>query len=71
MTPDGNPIIGSIDEIEGYIHAIGMCGQGFMLGPGIGEILSHFMTNKTTSKEREILGDLSYNRNFFKKENLK
>ena len=34
MTPDGNPIIGWAKELEGFLLAVGMCGQGFMLGPG-------------------------------------
>ena len=38
MTPDGFPIVGWSKEVEGYLMAVGMCGQGFMLGPGLGEI---------------------------------
>ena len=40
MTPDGQPIIGWSREVQGYLLAIGMCGQGFMLGPGVGELLA-------------------------------
>ncbi|MFX1308041.1 MAG: NAD(P)/FAD-dependent oxidoreductase, partial [Promethearchaeota archaeon] len=49
MTPDGNPIVGKVNEIEGYINAVGLCGQGFMLGPGLGELLSRLLTEKITS----------------------
>ncbi len=44
MTPDGNPIIGWVKELDGFLLAVGTCGQGFMLGPGVGELLSkiHF-----------------------------
>ncbi|MBM4319805.1 MAG: FAD-binding oxidoreductase, partial [Deltaproteobacteria bacterium] len=36
MTPDGVPIIGPLPQVAGVTLAIGMCGQGFMLGPGVG-----------------------------------
>ena len=71
MTPDGNPILGKIDNIEGYINAIGMCGQGFMLGPGIGELMSRILTDKLTSRDKEILTDLTYSRQFCQEEELK
>lgn len=38
MTPDGFPIVGKSGDI--FINAIGMCGQGFMLGPGLGELIT-------------------------------
>ena len=71
MTPDGNPIVGNINEINGYINAVGMCGQGFMLGPGLGELLSRILTEKISSKDKEILESLSYNRDFCIEEELK
>jgi sarcosine oxidase subunit beta len=40
MTPDGQPIVGYAREAENLLLAVGMCGQGFMLGPGLGSILS-------------------------------
>ena len=36
MTPDGSPIIGAVDGLDGFLLAAGMCGQGFMFGPGVG-----------------------------------
>ena len=71
MTPDGNPIVGKVDEIEGYINAVGMCGQGFMLGPGLGELLSRVLTEKITSRDNKILETLSYKRDFGIEEELK
>ncbi|MFX1495361.1 MAG: NAD(P)/FAD-dependent oxidoreductase, partial [Promethearchaeota archaeon] len=71
MTPDGNPILGKIDNIEGYINAVGMCGQGFMLGPGIGELMSRILTDKLTSRDKEILADLNCSREFCREEELK
>jgi sarcosine oxidase subunit beta len=37
MTPDSFPIVGKMKELENFYQAVGMCGQGFMLGPGIAE----------------------------------
>lgn len=71
MTPDGNPIVGKANEIEGYINAIGLCGQGFMLGPGLGEFLSRLLTEKMSSRDKEILDTLSSTRNFGVEEELK
>ncbi|MBY8988794.1 MAG: FAD-binding oxidoreductase [Candidatus Lokiarchaeota archaeon] len=71
MTPDGNPIIGKIDTIEGYINAVGMCGQGFMLGPGLGELLCRVITNKLSSNDNEMLRELAYGRDYYKIEDLK
>jgi sarcosine oxidase subunit beta len=71
MSPDGNPIIGRVDELDGYINAIGMCGQGFMLGPGLGELLSRLITKKLSLKDKEILDILSCNRDFCIEEKLK
>jgi sarcosine oxidase subunit beta len=71
MTPDGNPIVGKVDGLDGYINAVGMCGQGFMLGPGLGELLSRLLTGKITSKDNEILDSLSYKRDFGIVEELK
>lgn len=70
MTPDGNPIVGKVKEIEGYINVVGMCGQGFMLGPGLGELLNRILTEKTTPRDKEILETLSYTRDFGVEEEL-
>ncbi len=71
MTPDGNPIVGKVHEVKGYINAVGMCGQGFMLGPGLGELLGRLLIEKTTSQDHEILNSLSHKREFYGEEVLK
>lgn len=71
MTPDGNPILGKVREVEGYINAVGMCGQGFMLGPGVGELISRIITDRLSKKDKEILEDLAYEREYGKEEELK
>jgi sarcosine oxidase subunit beta len=37
MTPDGVPIVSNVAAIGGLTLAVGMCGQGFMLGMGVGQ----------------------------------
>ena len=72
MTPDGSPMVGWAEEPEGYLMAIGMCGQGFMLGPGLGELLARMVTQETLCPEdREILEILSPERDFAGQETLK
>jgi sarcosine oxidase subunit beta len=64
MTPDGIPIVGTVDSIEGYINTVGMCGQGFMLGPGIGQFISRVITNHLTEADKEVLEGFSLTRSF-------
>jgi sarcosine oxidase, subunit beta len=45
MTPDGQPIVGYTREAENLLLAVGMCGQGFMIGPGLGKILSEVIVD--------------------------
>lgn len=71
MTPDGNPLLGPVDEVGGYLLAAGMCGQGFMLGPGVGIILTHLVTGNLTEQERVCLQSLHYKRDFSGLEKLK
>ncbi len=71
MTPSGNPIIGTVNKVEGYINAVGMCGQGFMLGPGTGELISRIISNKTTPGDTLILNNLSTEDEFFDGEILR
>jgi sarcosine oxidase subunit beta len=71
MTPDGNPIVGWAKELEGYLLAVGMCGQGFMLGPGLGEMLCNVVENHITPAGKELLEFLSPYREFAGQEMLK
>jgi len=64
MTPDGSPIVGLSNEIDGYAMAIGLCGQGFMLGPGLGELLDRLVRDDVTSEDRSALDELSPDRPF-------
>ena len=70
MTPDGSPIIGQVDGLEGYLLAVGMCGQGFMFGPGVGQLLTHLVLNRLDEADRIILESLSFHRQFESEEIL-
>jgi sarcosine oxidase subunit beta len=71
MTPDGSPLVGRSHDVDGYVMAIGMCGQGFMLGPGLGELLSRLVREETTPEDEETLSLLSPYRAFGGQEALK
>lgn len=71
MTPDGSPIIGAVDGLDGFLLAVGMCGQGFMLGPGVGQLLTHFVLNELDEADRIILQNLTYHRSYTSEELLK
>ncbi|HRD01181.1 MAG TPA: FAD-binding oxidoreductase [Candidatus Saccharicenans sp.] len=71
MTPDGFPIVGWTKEVEGFLQAAGMCGQGFMLGPGVAELLTRIVSRKPEPADEVILSYLSPYRSFVSEEKLK
>jgi sarcosine oxidase subunit beta len=71
VTPDGNPFIGESKILDGYLLAAGMCGQGFMLGPGTADLLSRLMLNNLGDMDTRILAQLSIDRKITSKEILK
>ncbi|TFG90305.1 MAG: FAD-binding oxidoreductase [Syntrophobacterales bacterium] len=71
MTPDGSPILGWNRDVRGLLHATGMCGQGYMLGPGAGEVVARMVTGKPTADDQVILEGFSPYRNYGKEEALK
>ena len=71
MTPDGSPIVGEVEGVQGYLNAVGMCGQGFMLGPGLAIYLRKLITQDVDEETQEILDKLSLYRKFAKAEKLK
>jgi glycine/D-amino acid oxidase-like deaminating enzyme len=40
VTPDWNPVLGKVGDIEGLVVGFGFSGHGFKLSPGIGKILA-------------------------------
>ena len=71
MTPDGNPILGEVEGIEGFLLGTGACGQGFMLGPGVGQLLSHLIQGTLSEQERQCLRSMRLNRDWTSMEKLK
>lgn len=71
MTPDGSPIVGWNRDVPGLLHATGMCGQGLMLGTGVGELVARLVTRTGTADDEVILGEFSPYREFKGMEKLK
>ncbi|MCG6911409.1 MAG: FAD-binding oxidoreductase [Deltaproteobacteria bacterium] len=70
-TPDGSPIVGWNPDIEGLLHVTGMCGQGFMLGPGIAEVVARLVAGQSSDDDRKILNSFRLDRTFAGEESLK
>ena len=71
MTPDGFPIVDFPGSAPGYALAVGMCGQGFMLGPGLGKAVAAHIAGAPSAEDREILAGFRLERNFSGQEKLK
>ncbi|HOT59188.1 MAG TPA: FAD-binding oxidoreductase [Spirochaetales bacterium] len=74
MTPDGLPIVGYAHELDNFLLLVGMCGQGFMLGPGLGKIMAEVITDSRKPQETQygyIFEELSLYRKFEGMEMLK
>jgi sarcosine oxidase subunit beta len=64
MTPDGFPIVGVAKEVPNLINAVGMCGQGFMLGPGMGELVTRMCNDTVTEDDVRVLKSFDPYREF-------
>lgn len=71
MSPDGSPLVGWNRDVKGLLHATGMCGQGFMLGPGIGEVVARLIGGNGTEEDKIILKGFSPYRDYGGEEALK
>jgi len=71
MTPDGSPLVGWNRKVKGLLHATGMCGQGLMLAPGVGEVVARMVAGNTTASDDLILKEFSPYRKFKGEEALK
>ena len=71
MTPDGSPLVGWNRKVKGLLHATGMCGQGLMLAPGVGEVVARMIAGDTTASDDLILKEFSPHRRFKGQEVLK
>ncbi|MEA3266050.1 MAG: FAD-dependent oxidoreductase, partial [Candidatus Fermentibacteria bacterium] len=70
QTPDGTPIIGQAGPAGSFV-AVGMCGQGFMLGPGVGEVMARLVTDQSTEEDKMVLKAMRLDREFTGSEALK
>ncbi len=71
MSPDGFPIVGKSKRVNNLINAVGMCGQGFMLGPGLGELLANIVTEELSNEDKKALKSFDPYRSFSNIEQFK
>jgi len=45
VTPDDNPVLGLVPEVEGFVCAGGFSGHGFMLAPATGRAIAELVLN--------------------------
>lgn len=43
FTPDGIPVLDAVEQVKGFYIAAGMCGHGFCLGPGVGQVMAEWV----------------------------
>ena len=48
ITPDANPIVGSVDGVDGFFLACGFMGHGFMMAPVIGKLMAELISGKSS-----------------------
>jgi sarcosine oxidase subunit beta len=63
--------VGRNRQVNGLLHATGMCGQGLMLGPGAGELVARMIADQTTDDDQMVLEEFSPYRKFVGEEALK
>jgi sarcosine oxidase subunit beta len=68
VSPDARPIIGTVDGLDGYYHACGFSGHGFMLSPIVAVSLSELITTGGTSTPIEGLSLKRFERKDLKKD---
>ena len=64
MTPDGVILVDRVREVDGVTLAVGMCGQGFMLGPGVGRLVAALVAGEPPTISAEALSAISFYRSF-------
>lgn len=55
ITPDRQPIYGSVDEVEGFYVAAGYSGHGFMLAPFTGVVMAETILGEETTYPIDML----------------
>ncbi len=64
MTPDGVPIIDQVQGVPGLVLGVGMCGQGFMMGPGVGMNITSFVARGEWSLPAAVQECFRFDRDF-------
>jgi sarcosine oxidase subunit beta len=54
-TPDRHPIVGTVDEVRGFICAAGFSGHGLMHAPAAGEVVAQLICGEPTSVDVSAL----------------
>jgi sarcosine oxidase subunit beta len=47
ITPDQNPIVGAVDDLDGFFQASGFMGHGFMMAPVMGKLIAQHIAEGT------------------------
>ena len=71
MTRDGFPIVDYAKGTSNMLHMVGMCGQGLMLGPGLGQIVAETIVDNQKEKYQFVFDRFSLYRDFSGDELLK
>ncbi len=69
MTPDGVAVAGIPKTVSNLYLGVGMCGQGFMMGPGLGANLAHLIAKGKPLISQDVFTLLSPNRDFYSGKN--
>jgi sarcosine oxidase subunit beta len=51
LTPDANPIVGEVDEVDDFYQASGFMGHGFMMAPVVGKHLADTIAAEAKGKD--------------------
>ena len=46
LTPDANPIVGPVDDVENFFQASGFMGHGFMMAPVVGKLIAQYIVEE-------------------------
>lgn len=49
MSPDRQPVLGAVPQVDGYYHASGFSGHGFMVAPIVGKLMAELILTGETS----------------------
>ncbi|KUK14660.1 MAG: FAD-binding oxidoreductase [Synergistetes bacterium] len=55
MSPDAQPILGRVEEVEGFYISAGFSGHGFMFGPITGKLMAELILSGETSIPIDML----------------